>query len=69
MRPALGFAGGAQALQWQLFDIARDRGETTDLAAAQPQTVERLKTAWMDYARRVGVVLPPKSPSPKGRGD
>jgi len=64
MRPAMGFGSGAQALQWQLFDVARDRGETTDLAAAQPQTVERLKTAWMDYARRVGVVFPPKSPSP-----
>ena len=43
MRPQAGFGDNAQPLQWQLFDLARDRGETTDLAAAQPGTVERLK--------------------------
>ena len=47
MRPQAGFGDNAQPLQWQLFDLARDRGETTDLAAAQPGTVERLKAEWM----------------------
>ncbi|GLZ86978.1 arylsulfatase [Metapseudomonas resinovorans] len=46
-------------LRWQLFDLSRDRGEQRDLAAEQPATLERLKGAWLDYARRVGVVAPP----------
>jgi arylsulfatase len=44
-------------LQWQLFDLAQDRGETTDLAASQPETVQRLKEAWLKYAEQVGVVF------------
>jgi arylsulfatase len=59
MRPQAGFGDNAQPPQWQLFDLARDRGETTDLAAAQPETVQRLKAAWLKYAERVGVVFPP----------
>jgi arylsulfatase len=58
MRPQAGFGDNAQPLQWQLFDVAQDRGETTDLAAAQPETVQRLKTAWLKYAQQVGVVFP-----------
>ncbi len=58
MRPQAGFGDNAQPLQWQLFDVAQDRGETTDLAAAQPQTVQRLKAAWLKYAQQVGVVFP-----------
>ncbi|WP_426159659.1 arylsulfatase [Pseudomonas sp. TSRC2-2] len=61
MRPQVGMGDTAQPVQWQLFDLARDRGETTDLAGAQPQTVERLKAAWMAYARRVGVVFPARN--------
>jgi arylsulfatase len=59
MRPQAGFGDNAQPLQWQLFDVAQDRGETTDLAASQPQTVQRLKAAWMKYAEQVGVVFAP----------
>jgi arylsulfatase len=58
MRPQAGFGDNAQPLQWQLFDVAQDRGETTDLAAAQPETVQRLKAAWLKYAQQVGVVFP-----------
>lgn len=61
MRPQVGLGDAAQPVQWQLFDVARDRGETTDLASKQPQTVERLKAAWMAYARRVGVVFPARN--------
>lgn len=46
-------------LRWQLFDLSRDRGERQDLSAQQPETLERLKRAWQDYARRVGVIAPP----------
>jgi arylsulfatase len=58
MRPQAGFGDNAQPLQWQLFDVGQDRGETTDLAASQPETVQRLKAAWMKYADQVGVVFP-----------
>ncbi|MNH48361.1 hypothetical protein D3C79_1121630 [compost metagenome] len=58
MRPQAGFGGNAQPPQWQLFELAQDRGETTDLAAARPETVQRLKAAWLTYAERVGVVFP-----------
>jgi arylsulfatase len=58
IRPQAGFGGDAQPPQWQLFDVAQDRGETTDLAAARPETVQRLKDAWLKYAREVGVVFP-----------
>ncbi|MCF4998181.1 sulfatase-like hydrolase/transferase [Pseudomonas syringae] len=57
MRPQAGFGDHAQPPQWQLFDVAQDRGETTDLAATQPETVQRLKRAWLKYAEQVGVVF------------
>ncbi|MGO4003491.1 arylsulfatase [Pseudomonas fluorescens] len=60
MRPQAGFGDNVQPLQWQLFDLQHDRGETTDLAAAQPDTVERLKGEWMKYAQEVGVVFAPR---------
>lgn len=59
MRPQAGFGDNAQPPQWQLFDLAQDRGETTDLAAAQPETVQRLRDAWLKYATQVGVVFAP----------
>jgi arylsulfatase len=37
--------------------MAQDRGETTDLTASQPETVQRLKEAWLKYAEQVGVVF------------
>jgi len=59
MRPQAGFGDNAQPVHWQLFDLAHDRGETTDLAVTQPETVQRLKEAWLKYATQVGVVFPP----------
>jgi arylsulfatase len=44
--------------QWRLFDIARDPGETNDLAATQPERLAELKAAWDAYAKEVGVILP-----------
>jgi arylsulfatase len=44
---------------WKLYDMSGDRGETTDVAADHPNIVARLKQGWLDYARRVGVVLAP----------
>lgn len=57
LRPLAGFGEKLQPLQWQLFDLAKDRGETTDLAASQPETVQRLKDGWLKYAKKVGIVV------------
>ncbi|MNE97930.1 Arylsulfatase [compost metagenome] len=59
LRPQVGFNAPPQPLKWQLFDIASDRGETRDIAPEQPVTVQRLKDAWQNYSKRVGVVFPP----------
>src|SRR3546814_17273335 len=42
--------------QWQLYNIDTDRGETTDVAAENPEQVEKLTQAWAQSSdeRRVG---------------
>ena len=47
---------------WQLFDVAKDPGETTDLAASEPKRLKRLIAAWDRYAKDVGVILPSVAP-------
>ena len=42
---------------WHLYNLADDPGETHDLAGAQPEILKKLKAAWKQYARDVGVVL------------
>jgi arylsulfatase len=49
---------------WELFDLRRDPGETTDLAGAHPRRLERLVRAWDAYAERNGVVVPPPAVTP-----
>jgi arylsulfatase A-like enzyme len=45
---------------WRLYDIARDPGETTNLAAAMPDLVQTMLADYEAYADRVGVLdLPP----------
>ena len=43
---------------WQLFDVAKDPGETKDLSEGMPEKLENLKRAWDQYAKAVGVVPP-----------
>ena len=43
---------------WQLFDVAVDPGETTDLAAQRPNLMKKITAAWSEYAKENGVVLP-----------
>lgn len=43
---------------WQLFNIARDPGETRDLAAAEPARLQALTAEWDKYAKDVGVIIP-----------
>ncbi len=42
-------------LQWKLFNIAMDRGETTDLAAQQPEILARLVTQYGEYSAQYGI--------------
>lgn len=44
--------------QWKLFDLSRDPGETTDLAAREPARLTELVAAWNRYAVAKGVVPP-----------
>ena len=43
---------------WRLFDLARDPGETRDLAGHEPARKAALLAAYQAYAREVGVVEP-----------
>jgi arylsulfatase len=43
--------------KWQLYNVAEDPGETRDLSKEQPAVLQKLKTAWDQYAKDVGVVL------------
>jgi arylsulfatase A-like enzyme len=49
---------------WQLFDLAADPGETTDLAAANPELMAELEAAYDAHAAAVGVI--PPAPRPLG---
>lgn len=40
---------------WELYDLANDRTETRDLAAAEPGILSELTSAWTDWALRCGV--------------
>ncbi len=48
----------SEAGRWQLFDLSRDPGETTDLASAQPDVLRQLTDSWNRYAAEKGVALP-----------
>ncbi|MFM8336197.1 MAG: sulfatase, partial [Opitutaceae bacterium] len=86
--PHYGNQGGAPAaavrrgdwklIEWQednrveLFNLAADLGETTDLAAREPARVERLRTELQAWQREVGAKFPIPNPAydpakPSGR--
>ena len=44
--------------RWELFDLRRDPGETTDLAEREPGRLKALIAAWDRYASGAGVVVP-----------
>lgn len=41
---------------WSLYELSRDRNEMRDLAAKDPQRVERMAAEWQRWADRCGVV-------------
>lgn len=47
---------------WELFDLATDPAERTDLAAKRPDKVKALLALWRDYVRVNNVILPSRSP-------
>jgi arylsulfatase A-like enzyme len=49
--------------RWQLFNLARDPGETKDLAASEPARLKELVAAYDIYARTKGVVALPEQAS------
>ncbi|MEH6484694.1 MULTISPECIES: arylsulfatase [Pseudomonas] len=59
MRPRAGFGDAPKPPKWTLYDLSKDRGETNDLAGAQPEQVKRMQQAWGAYTKKVGVVFPP----------
>jgi len=42
-------------IRWELYNLAEDRCELTDLAASEPARVQAMSAAWEAWARRVGV--------------
>jgi hypothetical protein len=50
--------------EWQLFDIARDPGETRDLRTSYPEDFARLLAAYRKFERDEGVLPLPEGYSP-----
>lgn len=44
--------------EWQLFNLKRDPGETTDLSAKLPDQVAALRASWESYAEENNVIIP-----------
>ncbi|AZT82470.1 arylsulfatase [Marinobacter sp. NP-4(2019)] len=42
--------------EWQLFNLAEDPTETTDLAAKKPEKLKEMLVEWDEYIRRNGVI-------------
>lgn len=47
--------------RWELYNIAEDRCEATDLAGSQPRRVEQMSSDWFAWAKMVGLKLQPES--------
>jgi arylsulfatase len=44
--------------KFELFDIEADPGETTDLAAAEPERFREMLRLWREQRRKLGIILP-----------
>ena len=54
---------------WELYDLSCDRSELNDLAAEQPERVEKMAAIWQTWAERTGVVPWPQSKSRPSKGN
>ncbi len=52
---------------WELYDLKADRTETHDLAAQEPDRVERMDALWTAWAERADVLPRPGGGRKKGR--
>ena len=43
--------------QWRLYDVVLDPGESENLSEKHPLLLEKLRSAWDEYALKVGVIL------------
>ncbi len=46
-------------LKWELYNLAQDRCETSDLAELEPEKLQAMVQEWDQWARRVGVIWEP----------
>jgi arylsulfatase len=53
-------------LKWELYNLAEDRCELSDLAEKEPERIKQMAADWQVWARRVGVIWDPKSTKAKG---
>lgn len=49
---------GSRNAPWELYHIANDRTELSNLAKAEPKRFAELKTKWDAWSKRVGVLTP-----------
>lgn len=47
---------------WELYNIATDPAEKTDLASSNPDKVRELLLLWEDYVKKNNVIVPSRSP-------
>jgi arylsulfatase len=47
---------------WALYDLAQDPGERRDVAAEEPERVQRMLALWDEYAKTNNVILPSRNP-------
>lgn len=45
---------------WELFNIAQDRGEQNNLAQAKPEKLAEMRGEWQRYAQKNNVIIPTK---------
>ncbi|MDA7916385.1 sulfatase-like hydrolase/transferase [Verrucomicrobia bacterium] len=48
-------AGGVVPAKWELYNIAKDRTETSDLAPTEPERVKKMASQWNAWAKRAKV--------------
>ena len=47
--------------QWQLFNLANDPGETSDLSSKEPDLRDDMIETWNKYSQKTGIILPSKN--------
>jgi len=47
---------------WALYDLAKDPAERHDVAAREPERVQRMLALWDEYAKTNNVILPSRTP-------